>query len=47
MYKSIEFFYDGFRKYMSLLFETFTFRTKPQYQPCNGDDLQDGYVMEI
>ena len=47
MYKSIEFFYDSFRKYMSLLFETFTGRTKPQYQPCDGEERQDVYFQEI
>jgi len=41
MYKSIEFFYDSFRKYMSLLFETLTCRTKPQYQHCDGEERQD------
>ena len=47
MYKSIEFFYDSFRKYMSLLFETLTFRTKPEYKPCNEDEPQEVYFQEI
>ena len=44
---NIELLYNNFRKYMSLLFETFTFRTKPQYQPCNEEDPQEVYFRDL
>ena len=43
----IEYFYDSFRKHMLTLFETFTPRTKAQYQPCDGEETQEVYFQKM
>ena len=47
MYKELEFFYDSFRKYISFIFESLTFRTSPEYKPCNGEEPEELYFREI
>jgi len=37
MYKICEILYLNFCSFISMLFETMTCRTKPEYQECNVD----------
>ena len=45
MYKEMQELYLNFRKFIYILFETMTCRTKPYYQSCNYDD-DDGFYIK-
>ena len=43
MYKEIETLYLKFRKFICILFEAVTCRTKPDYNACNCDEDESVY----